>query len=358
MDACLSDGNSRGQLSVRYETSRIVIEFLRVITQEGDYHVAMENALEVLSKVVLADRVYIMEQQRRLDSRFFERCSEGVPPRIAAIKQVSDDKLAAFVSIFKGCGIIYAETLEQLGIRDPRIIAYFQKAGVESMLVVPLRENGRFVGCLAADNFKLAGNIEAEWLLETIAPFLATVISNYQLLEELEWSVTHDPLTALMNRRGVDDALNEYLAGSEASPFSLALIDVDDFKGINDTYGHAAGDDALVTLAKAMFEEFPCGALLGRHGGDELLAILTGEAADEADEVISRFSNREISIDCEGVDVLLTTSIGYTSYPGQASSVKEAYNQADAALYAVKQSGKAGARRYSPELAAQQSASC
>lgn len=331
--------------STEIKTSEFIIEFLRIITQEGDYRESMMKALEALSHYILADRIYILEQQRRLDSRIFEWCADGISPRIAKIKEVSDSELKQFVNAFKGCDIIYGETLEMLGIHDPRTFAYFKAAGVESLLVVPLRENGRFVGCIGADNFKISDKVDVNRILETVSPFLATVISNRQLLEELEWSVTHDMLTELMNRRGVDAALEEY-QDDEAAPFALALIDIDDFKGINDNYGHEAGDDALKTVAQAMRDIFSENAILGRHGGDELVVILIGESVEQADDLFQRFSHENLSIENEGKAFELTLSIGYTSFPSPAPSIRMAYNQADVALYDVKQSGKAGAKRY------------
>lgn len=333
--------------SAKRDTSELIIGFLRIITQEGVYHDSMMKALEALSEFIYADRIYLLEQQRRLDGRFFEWCAEGVAPRIARIKEVSDSELALFVDRFKGCDIIYGETLEKLGIHDPRSFAYFRALGVESLLAVPLRENGRFVGVIGADNYRLAEDVDVKRILETISPFTATVISNYQLLEELEWSGTHDWLTALLNRRGVDVALSEHLSSGDA-PFALALIDIDDFKGINDQHGHEVGDEALKALADAMRRVFPKGSILGRQGGDELLAILTGDAVDHADELFQQFNSESILVESEGEPVKLTTSVGYTVFPDLAPSVRMAYNQADKALYAVKQSGKAGAKKYTP----------
>ena len=352
MNESTSKSSLSDELSVQRDTSEFIIDFLRVITQEGDYQTAMENALEFLSQAIIADRIYILEQQRRLDGRFFERCAEGVAPRIARIKEVSDGDLSLFVNHFRGINLIFAETLEQLGLKDPRSYAYFQALGINSLLVVALRENGRFVGTLCADNYTLNENIDVKRLLETIAPFLATVISNNQLLEELEWSVTHDPLTGLMNRRGIDAAMSAYSEKQDDAPFTLALIDIDDFKGINDTYGHVVGDEALIAISKALFEEFPKNALLGRQGGDELIAITLGGATQEAVGAIERFSKRLLSVESEGEEVRLTTSIGYTTSPSPALTVKEAYRQADIALYAVKEAGKGAAKQYDSSMSA------
>ena len=346
MEGTQVNAQNNNQLSAQRNSAEFIIDFLRIITQEGDYHDSMHKALEALSEIVIADRIYVLEQQGRLDGRIFEWCAEGIAPRIARIKEVSDSKLAAFVNAFRGCDIIYGDTLDKVGFRDPRTFAYFRALNVESLLVVPLRDNGRFVGAIGADNFKLSEDIDVKRILETISPFLATVISNYQLLEELEWAVTHDMLTELLNRRGVDAALTEYLSDTNA-PFALALIDIDDFKGINDQHGHAAGDAALKTAAQIMKNIFPRDAILGRQGGDELVVVLTGDSVGQADSLFQGFSHETISIEHEGEEFGLTFSIGFTSFPDEAPTVRKAYNQADRALYAVKNSGKAGVRRFS-----------
>ena len=332
------------------DTSDCIIEALSCLRNTDDYEASMNRFLEALSGIIHADRLYILEQQRRIDSRVFEHCAKGVPPRLGAIQAVSDDKLAAFTSLFRGRDIVFAETLDDLGVNDPRTIAFFERFGVHSELVVPLRENGRAVGCLGADNYTLPDDIDMKHLLETVAPFLSTVIASQQLLEELEWAGTHDVLTELLNRRGADQALSARLSGNPQEPFALALVDVDDFKLANDLYGHDAGDSALCALADAMRESFPEDSVLARNGGDELLVMLHGKAALRADELIDAFSRRELSYDADGKSVRLSISIGYVSYPDQVDSTARAYKLADMALYAAKLAGKGCALRYSPDM--------
>lgn len=339
-----------GSDAVQRDTSECIIRVLSALTLERDYEEAMPDVLEVLSTIIKADRFFLLESRRRLDSRVFEHCAPGVPERMIAIKQVSDAALAKFVSNFAGCGNIYAETLEQLGLTDERELAFLQRWGIRSELVVPLREKDRFVGCLGADNFELPHDVDAKRLLETVAPFLATVISNHQLLEELEWSGTHDVLTGLLNRRGVDAAMRDLIERLPNAPFVLGLIDIDDFKLTNDVYGHAAGDEALRVLSRAMEQLFDHDCFLARNGGDELLVMLVGDAASRADEMFGELSARSLGFEIDGRHVAISLSVGYVSYPEQADSLSLAYKRADEALYAAKLAGKGRSRRYSADL--------
>ena len=344
---------SHDEIVRQRDTSDLIIELLDALSQSEDYASSINRSLEILSRAIHPDRVYLMEQQRRLDSRVFEWCAEGIPPRIAAIKSVSDADLSLFVHHFHGCTILFADTMEKLGLKDPRSIAFFEHLGIKSLLIVALRENGRFVGTIGADNYKLDEGIDVKRLLETIAPFFATVISNQQMFEELEWAGTHDMLTGLLNRRGIGSETQRYLDENPGSPFALALIDIDDFKVKNDLYGHAAGDEALKTIARAMTQVFPGDSILGRNGGDELFTMITADHVDEAAELFERFVNLELTFQSDGQPVDLTTSIGYTTYPDSANSLLAAFNQADTALYAVKLAGKSRALRYADNLGLQ-----
>ena len=145
-------------------------------------------------------------------------------------------------------------------------------------------------------------------------------------------SASIDGLTGLANRRGFDDALDDALAGAARTgdDFSVALVDVDHFKTINDGQGHAAGDELLRSLARSWVAVLPRGALLSRHGGDEFALLLpahTGEAAVGLVEELRR------SRSSAGL------SIGVAQHrAGERAS--ELMRRADGALYRAKAAGR------------------
>ncbi|MBQ9001049.1 MAG: EAL domain-containing protein, partial [Eggerthellaceae bacterium] len=349
-----AERRERAEIIARRDTSDLILE---IVTELSDmmkgYDDAMNGTLEILSRIIDADRLYILEKKGRIDGRVYERCAEGIAPRISSIRKISDADLTRFTEHFRGCGIIYADKLEKLSMLESDQLAYLRYKEVESMLIVPLREGGRYVGCLGADNYSFKSNIETERLLESIAPIMGTIIGNHQLVEELEWAGTHDSLTGLLNRRGIDAAIEERTASRKGEPFVLALLDIDDFKKTNDLYGHSAGDEALRTLARAMRDVFSKEAVLGRNGGDELLIMLFGDDANRADELFESFTRGEISFKHEDNEYFMTTSIGYAGCPSETDSVAQAYIMADAALYAVKLAGKSRSMRYSRDASSQ-----
>ena len=209
------------------------------------------------------------------------------------------------------------------------------------------------MGHLTACNYEIDRNVDALRLLNAVSSFLGARIVRRRLVEKLERTSMHDNLTGLLNRRGIDTAIESRLASHPDEPFALALLDIDDFKILNDLHGHSVGDQALITLADAMRSTFPPDAVLGRNGGDELLIMLFGDAAQNAGDRFAAFAEGDFEFEHDGSCHWFTISIGYSTCPGEASNLAEAYSKTDAALYAVKLGGKRGAKRYSPDMASQ-----
>lgn len=154
--------------------------------------------------------------------------------------------------------------------------------------------------------------------------------------ERLEYDAAHDALTGLVNRR----SLNQELANMVAcGPTTVLMVDLDRFKHINDTLGHAVGDDVLRIVASRMEERVPEGALVARFGGDEFciaLKDMQDGAAQMLAEVVLEWLRAPISV--AGVGLEVGASIGIASAPEHADDVAGLLQKADIALYRAKQS--------------------
>lgn len=159
-----------------------------------------------------------------------------------------------------------------------------------------------------------------------------------------------DALTGLLNRYGFDEAAAGYVTLHEKEACVGILMDIDNFKLINDLYGHAAGDQALRTLAESMRQSFPDKAILGRNGGDEFSILLGNETIASAQARIQAFATRQRAFCSEGLARNFTISLGYAEYPRQASSVSALLSRADMALYEVKMGGKRGCLAYNDQI--------
>ena len=159
-----------------------------------------------------------------------------------------------------------------------------------------------------------------------------------------------DSLTNIYNRYGFDELVEEMIAKNPNAHYVVALFDIDDFKFINDIYGHVYGDRALKNLADSMKNSFPSDALLGRNGGDEFCILLPNRTYDDAKEQLQQFTMLPKIFSYKGNDYPFYISLGYAEYPTAASNRAQLMRCADAALYEVKLHGKNGCMAYKEGL--------
>ena len=163
-------------------------------------------------------------------------------------------------------------------------------------------------------------------------------------IRRLSDEVSTDPLTQIANRRGLMRAFEaeQSRAERQAAPLAIALLDVDNFKKLNDTLGHQAGDDALRFLADQVRSRLRPVDVLARYGGEEFVILLPDTEADEAQRVVTRLQ-RELSAELfmqqDGDKVFITFSAGVTPYRS-GEPLEAALDRADLALYEAKRTGK------------------
>lgn len=170
--------------------------------------------------------------------------------------------------------------------------------------------------------------------------------------ESLQAENQLDSLTGLSNRRHLDEVLhNEFaLAVEHGFPLSVLFVDLDDFKKVNDRYGHGVGDELLVQSSRRISACVRDGDVVGRYGGEEFVVVLPGAGVDSsdsaADRLVERFNHRYFDLGSE-LSLAQTISIGVATYDDVSSydSVSEMVHAADLALYAAKRSGKNRWRR-------------
>jgi diguanylate cyclase (GGDEF)-like protein len=164
-------------------------------------------------------------------------------------------------------------------------------------------------------------------------------------LSELEYYSSHDPLTGLHNRCHFNEMLEYEIDRSERHKheFSILMLDLDDFKDINDTYGHPCGDSTLCSVSETLRRTVRKGDLCCRLGGDEFAVILTETsqlgAQDAAEKLRQELRNHKFETP-GGKTFHVTTSIGLVSYPNDAQNVSDLMAGVDIGLYRAKAIGK------------------
>ena len=177
---------------------------------------------------------------------------------------------------------------------------------------------------------------------------LLFLLLNGELLNQVETEATRDYITGTLNRRGIERILIAEMGRSTRFeiPLSIGLVDIDDFKVINDTLGHAEGDRALLAVSRSIEKSLRAYDTVGRFGGDEFLIILPNSTAPEALKVMERLRREAPRISTEAV----TVSIGVTSMLAN-EALSDLLARADKALYLAKQDGRNCTRVSLPEPA-------
>ena len=189
----------------------------------------------------------------------------------------------------------------------------------------------------------LAGGLLIVLLLTGLVSMILALDEHKNRFKKL--AVT-DVLTRINNRHGFEEQVRQYLKKYPEASCVAAQFDIDDFKFINDMYGHEFGDKALQILAESMRKSFPEHAVLGRKDGDEFCIFLDNCTGEEVREKLEQFTKKKRSFWYEGEKVTYTISLGYAEYPLQGQNYSRLMRCADAALYEVKLDGKNGCLQY------------
>jgi diguanylate cyclase (GGDEF)-like protein len=247
---------------------------------------------------------------------WFRVLTEG---RVILLEEVAEDLLAINIG---------------LGRLKPKYIAY-----------IPLVYQAHYVGIvilLSRTPFhKDFQSLESQNIISEATPFLYNAL----LMKRLELLAAIDELTGVLNRRFGIRRLNEEFERSKrhSLPLSVAMIDIDDFKKINDAYGHQCGDLVLKTLAELITQNIRVSDFVIRYGGEEFLVVIPGASSLDAMRLMDRLLNivATFTVHYGGHEIHFTFSGGIATYP--AENIKELstlIQKADEALYQAKRTGK------------------
>jgi two-component system cell cycle response regulator len=202
-------------------------------------------------------------------------------------------------------------------------------------------------GGMVIGHIALAPSAKAETDTATLVALVARELGGplriAALMEESQRLATEDSLTGLMNRRAFLAQMEIEVARCQRYklPLSFMLIDVDHFKAVNDTYGHAAGDKALSTIGMVLKREMRVPDLEARWGGEELVVALTNTDLRGAAVVAERVRQaiQALAIDSQGTSFSVTASIGVAAFQ-PPETLSDLIDRADRAMYSAKKSGR------------------
>lgn len=208
-------------------------------------------------------------------------------------------------------------------------------------LAVALR--GVRLGTLAVGTVRAGDVLEERQVLQLAARELALPVHAVSLLEETRRLASTDWLTGLSNRRVATERVIELLARSDRDAIAVAIVDVDHFKDVNDTFGHSVGDRALCHVAEVLRAHCRAHELVARWGGEEFLVVLDEAPPAVAEAVLDRIRaaiEHEALVLDDGRRVELRVSVGVAVLDGRDRDLDVLLEVADAALYDAKMAGR------------------
>jgi diguanylate cyclase (GGDEF)-like protein len=233
--------------------------------------------------------------------------------------------------------------------------AYLRERDLPDAMLTVLRAEDRVVGVLLVG--QRAGevstfNADDRKLFETFASHAGVLLENDRVKEQLRYQAYHDALTGLPNRLLFAEQVRQAIESKpdRAEPPAVLFLDLDDFKTINDSLGHGAGDGLLVAVAERLRASVRPGDTVARLGGDEFAVLLdrTGIAAAEkaAERLVQALRTPFV---LHGHEMSIHASIGIAGHAGSGTA-DELLRNADVAMYSAKDNGKRGYAIYEPEM--------
>lgn len=344
-----AEQRERAEMTVGADTSDLIIATADALNTELAYDQAMNGLLVAMSRIVHPDRLYIYERDEHTTSNTFEWCAQGFEPKMVGVQNVPNERFSKWEELLSQESVVAIPDVEALKDTDRSMYDYLKRQGIDRILAVPLFSDKELIGYLGANNYRLEERLDTHRLLSTIASFVSARIMHQRMMRELERVRTHDSLTGILNRHGIDEAVAVRLQEQIDVPFALALVRVDDFRALNKQYGHAVGDEALRVVARKLEGLFPESAIIGRNGSDEALVALFGEDVHGLDTIMQALTENDLEFELDGRRYALSLSAGYATC-SNGDVLRETYTHADEALRAATLAGGAGSRAWSPEL--------
>lgn len=355
----------------RGETAQTLLDLAQALAQTTTTDEVAQRLAEAVPAVTGAEHASVLlwePDERRLTVRARSNAERATAARATPQTITAGDTpaLAQFL------GSLEPQHIQRRTSTDPYLIDWMEKGGMEEALVVPILNDGVLVGAISAhrspDSPPLIDPRLLAARLAGLADQASLAFAKVRLLEQERDSVRrleleegrikhlayHDALTGLPNGRMFGEALDAGLVAAAAAHTSLAVLfcDLDRFKTVNDSLGHAQGDQLLRLAAARLSGCTREGDVLARLGGDEFTVLVSDLVNDEeavaVGERILDALRKPFVVD--GQELFLSVSVGTALFPDDGADADTLMKNADAAMYRAKAAGRDAQIRYKPVM--------
>ena len=320
------------------------LEINEIISKPNKKEEVYSILIELFIRVFNCDRIIISsldlsKEKTKIEKVFGE-------DSIIKENQIIDGYSAIQLAVIENREPIYVEDLRDEPIFDSRFnVRETDENSCTSMIIVPVITKNHTIGTLQLEYFKEVLIDDNHFIfLKRLGIILGNVIERIQLYKKMEKMATIDYLTGLLLKREFVKILINEISRSKRNNNSLALlmIDVDNFKSINDTYGHLTGDKVLRKIAKVIKKSIRTTEYASRYAGDEFCVLLLGN--DEEKAIISaeriRQNVQDLEIKLFDNTIYVTISVGISVLHDKITHYKSMIAEADEAMYEGRRDGK------------------
>jgi diguanylate cyclase (GGDEF)-like protein len=328
-------------------TARVLLELSTSLAEIVGTEEMAAKVARAVPDVIDCDRVAVF-----LDDADWQGAGSG-EVRLVASLGYPDDVVASLRA--RSYLEAQPDTVSEHGIGRSLVSEF----GTVAAVAAPITSSGKVIGHIVAgvttDPERLVVTSRLAERLKGLAAQASIAISNARLVDQIRYQALHDPLTGLPNRSLILDRIDQMLARARRTNVATAalFIDLDGFKGVNDTLGHAAGDQLLRAVTARLVLTMRESDSVGRLGGDEFIVLVDGATMDAGPELVAErlLAVLRAPFELEGLPsgpLTLTASIGIAV--GIRPSATELLRDADIALYEAKTAGKDRFVVFQPEM--------
>lgn len=295
----------------------------------------LENVMKYMARLTLSDKAMIVMEN-----------NEGENEVICTYRISDKNEINRYFSLKVDSGediFVISNSDDKFNQLDDKVL----KDGIKACMYMRIINREKQIGSSIAINARLILitnsalnyiNYESKKIIEKFKPFLIFLLEKYNLTI----SSTLDKLTGVYNRKHFEEALLFLLdsAKLDKTEFAVIMFDIDDFKGVNDKYGHQTGDEVLVKLTTEVNKCITKSDIVGRYGGEEFILLLPNSSKEKAISMAEKIRSNVEAAKILGDKRKVTISIGIAMSSNEALNSQEIIERADQALYKAKNEGK------------------
>ncbi|MDQ3618207.1 MAG: EAL domain-containing protein [Pseudomonadota bacterium] len=357
--SAMEAGGYRDRLEQRLAFERLIAalstELIHAPAEQLD--VLIEQALGRIGGLFDVDRAYLFRfsSDRATQSNTHEWVAEGISREAQHLQDVPIGYFPWLMEQVLAGQPVHVPVVADLPDSAVTEHEEFTRQGILSLVLVPFGDPGQAEGFIGFDSVRRQRHWQGEILLglQLVGQMFFNAFRARAMSARLTRLAFHDPLTGMGNRRFLGERLAHALelCQQEGGQLAVLLIDLDDFKLVNDSYGHSLGDEILETAASRLASTVRATDIVARLGGDEFVVVARTADLDALSQLVGRLFDAMLEpAQVRGVTFALRMSVGIALFPDDGVDAETLLRQADSAMYAAKLEGKNRFAFFTPEM--------